>query len=258
LAFINIGFAVQDRIATITIDRPAVRNALDEPTAREIERALAEAEESRDVAVVVFTGGGEKVFVSGADLRDLQYRKARQVLEASLNRLFARIESFPKPTIASMNGHALGGGLELAMACDFRIAVSGARLGFPEVGLGILPGAGGTQRLPRLVGLGRAKELILTAEPVGAEEAQAIGLVTRVVPREDLARATRDLAGRIASLAPVALRLAKAALNLSARVPLDSGLAFEILSQAVLFDTRDRKEGIGAFLEKRKPRFQGE
>ncbi len=258
MAFINIGFTVQDRIATITIDRPASRNALDEPTVREIDRALMEAEENRDAAVLVFTGGGEKVFVSGADLRDLHFRRARQALEASLNHLFARIDAFPKPTIASMNGHALGGGMELALACDFRIAVSSAKLGFPEVGLGILPGAGGTQRLPRLVGLGRAKEMILTAEPIGAEQALAMGLVTRVVAREDLESATRDLAERIASRAPLALRLAKAALNLSARVSLDSGLAFETVSQSVLFETKDKREGISAFLEKRRPQFQGE
>jgi len=258
LAFINIGFTVQDRIATITIDRPDVRNAVDESTAVEIERALQEAEDSRDVAVVVFTGGGEKVFVSGADLKDLHHRRARQVLEACLNRLFSRIDGFTKPTIASMNGHALGGGMEMALACDFRIAVAGAKLGFPEVGLGILPGAGGTQRLPRLVGLGRAKELILTGDPVDAERALELGLVHRVVPREGLAAATAELAEKLASRAPVALRLAKAALNLSARVPLDSGLAFEVLSQTVLFETKDKKEGVSAFLEKRKPRFLGE
>jgi enoyl-CoA hydratase len=258
LAFINIGFTVQDRIATITIDRPDVRNAVDESTAVEIERALQDAEDSRDVAVVVFTGGGEKVFVSGADLKDLHHRRARQVLEACLNRLFARIDDFPKPTIAAMNGHALGGGMEMALACDFRIAVAGAKLGFPEVGLGILPGAGGTQRLPRLVGLGRAKELILTGDPVDAERALELGMVHRVVPRESLASATLELAEKLASRAPVALRLAKAALNLSARVPLDSGLAFEVLSQTVLFETKDKKEGVTAFLEKRKPKFQGE
>jgi enoyl-CoA hydratase len=136
--------------------------------------------------------------------------------------------------------------------------VTGSKLGFPEVGLGILPGAGGTQRLPRLVGLGRAKELILTADPVDAEQALALGLVNRVVSREELPGATRELAEKLASRAPVALRLAKAALNLSARVPLDSGLAFEVLSQTVLFETKDKKEGINAFLEKRKPKFQGE
>ncbi|HEU5181934.1 MAG TPA: enoyl-CoA hydratase-related protein [Candidatus Polarisedimenticolia bacterium] len=258
MAFINIGFSVQDRIATVTIDRPDVRNAVDESTAVEIERALQEAEDSRDVAVLVFTGGGEKVFVSGADLKDLHHRRARQVLEACLNRLFSRIDGFTKPTIAAMNGHALGGGMEMALACDFRIAVAGAKLGFPEVGLGILPGAGGTQRLPRLVGLGRAKELILTGDPVDAERALELGLVHKVVPREELAAATRELAEKLASRAPVALRLAKAALNLSARVPLDSGLAFEVLSQTVLFETKDKKEGVSAFLEKRKPRFQGE
>ncbi|MCI0659249.1 MAG: enoyl-CoA hydratase-related protein [Acidobacteria bacterium] len=258
MAFINIGFSVLDRIATITIDRPDVRNALDETTASEIERALDDSEQNRDVLVLVFTGGGDKVFVSGADLRDLQHRKSKQVLEACLNHLFARIDNSPKPTIASMNGHALGGGMELALACDFRIAVAGSKLGFPEVGLGILPGAGGTQRLPRLVGLGRAKELILTADPVDAEQALALGLVNRVVPREELAGATRALAEKLASRAPVALRLAKAALNLSARAPLDSGLAFEVLSQTILFETKDKKEGINAFLEKRKPKFQGE
>jgi len=258
MAFINIGFTVLDRIATLTIDRPDVRNALDEATAAEIESALTDAEENRDVVVVVFTGGGDKVFVSGADLRDLHHRKSKQVLEACLNRLCARIDAFPKPTIASMNGHALGGGMELALACDFRIAVTGAKLGFPEVGLGILPGAGGTQRLPRLVGLGRAKELILAADPVSAEQALGMGLVNRVVSREDLAAATRELAEKLASRAPVALRLAKAALNLAERVPLDSGLAFEVLSQTILFETKDKKEGIAAFLEKRKPVFKGE
>ncbi len=258
MAFMNIGFTVQDLIATITIDRPDVRNAVDEPTAAEIERALAEAEESRDVRVTVFTGGGEKVFVSGADLKDLHFRKSRQVLEACLNRLFSRIDAFPKPTIASLNGHALGGGMELALACDFRIAAAGAKLGFPEVGLGILPGAGGTQRLPRVVGLARAKEMILTADLTEAAQALGLGLVNRVVPREDLARTTRELAEKLAARAPVALRLAKSALNLSARVPLDSGLAFEVLSQTILFETKDKKEGIAAFLEKRKPRFEGE
>jgi enoyl-CoA hydratase len=258
VAFINIGYFVQDQVATITIDRPDVRNALDEATAEEIETALEETEKNRDAAVVVFTGGGEKVFVSGADLRDLQRRKSRQVLEACLNRLFARIDDFPKPTIAAMNGHAMGGGLELALACDFRIAVSGSRLGFPEVALGILPGAGGTQRLPRLIGLGRAKEMILTATPVDAEQALGIGLVTKVVPREELSAATRSLAEKLASNAPLALRLAKSALNLSSRVPLDAGLGFEVLSQSILFETKDKKEGIEAFLEKRKPRFQGE
>ncbi len=258
MAFINIGFSVQDRIATITIDRPDVRNAVDESTAVEIERALQEAEDNRDVAVVVFTGGGEKVFVSGADLKDLHHRRARQVLEACLNRLFSRIDSFIKPTIAAMKGHALGGGMEMALACDFRIAVAEAKLGFPEVGLGIIPGAGGTQRLPRLVGLGRAKELILTGDPVDAGRALELGLVHKVVPREHLAAATFELAEKLASRAPIALRLAKAALNLSARVPLDSGLAFEVLSQTVLFETKDKKEGVSAFLEKRKPRFQGE
>ncbi len=157
-----------------------------------------------------------------------------------------------------MNGHALGGGLELALACDFRIAVAGAKLGFPEVTLGILPGAGGTQRLPRVVGLGRAKELVLTGDLIDAEQALAIGLVNRVVARDELAGATQELAEKLSSRAPVALRLAKAALNLSARVPLDAGLEFEVLSQTVLFETKDKKEGISAFLEKRKPHFKGE
>lgn len=258
MAFLNIGFTIHEQTATITIDRPSVRNAVDETTAAEIQQALAEAEENREVAVVIFTGGGDKVFVSGADVKDLHYRKPRQVLEACLNHLFARIDAFPKPTIASMNGHALGGGMELALACDFRIAVEGARFGFPEVGLGILPGAGCRRRLPRIVGLARAKELILTGDPIPAEQACAIGLVHRVVPRSELAAATKELADKLASRGPVAVRLAKAALNLSARVPLDAGLAFEVVAQTVLFETKDKKEGIAAFLDKRKPQFKGE
>jgi enoyl-CoA hydratase len=258
MTYERILYDAKNGIATITVNRENVRNAIDRRTAEEIGDAISRASEDRAAGVVVFRGAGEKAFVAGADIRDLAAGTAPDVLEACHSRLYAAIEACPRVTIAAINGHALGGGLELALACDLRVAAREATFGFPEVGLGILPGAGGTQRLPRLVGLGRAKEMILTGEPIDADEALRIGLVNRVVPRAKLEAAVRELASKILARGPVALRLAKAALNVSARVDLASGLEFEILAQTVLFGTKDREEGVRAFLEKRKPEFRGE
>lgn len=255
--FHNIRLDRSDGLATLTIDRPAVRNALDRATADEMSAALEELRGDDALRVLVITGGGDKVFVSGADIKDLKSRTFRQGLEGCNNALFAAIEAFERPVVAAINGHALGGGLELALACDIRVAVDEARFGFPEVGLGIMPGAGGTQRLPRLVGTGKARELILTGDLIDAVEAHRIGLVNRLVPRAELAAAVAALVDKLKSRGPMALRMAKMSLNAAARMPMDAGLQMEILAQSILFETSDKDEGLDAFLEKRPPRFEG-
>ncbi|MDZ4805602.1 MAG: enoyl-CoA hydratase-related protein [Candidatus Eisenbacteria bacterium] len=257
MPFNRIRLEVSNGLATLTIDRPDVRNALDRATADEMSAALVQLRRDDSLRVLVITGGGDKVFVSGADIKDLKSRTIRQGLEGCNNALFAAIEAFERPVVAAINGHALGGGLELALACDIRVAVEEARFGFPEVGLGIMPGAGGTQRLPRVVGMGRAKELILTGDLIDAAEAHRIGLVNRVVPRVEFAAAVAALVDKLKSRGPMALRLAKMSLNAAARVSMDAGFQLEILAQSVLFETSDKDEGLDAFLEKRPPKFEG-
>jgi enoyl-CoA hydratase len=254
----RIHLEIEDGVATATVDRPAARNALDAETVQEFHRALDVIGADPSVRVLVVTGAGDQVFVAGADVRTLLARSTGDVLAAANNRLFARVEALPFPTIAAINGWALGGGLELALACDLRIASANAKLGLPETGLGILPGAGGTQRLPRIVGLGAAKEMILAGTIHDAESALRIGLVSRVVPPAELPAAVRELSGKIAKRAPVALRLAKLALNASSNVPADWGQQLEIVAQTVLNSTADVKEGMTAFLEKRPAEFRGE
>ncbi len=245
-------------VARLTIDRPEARNAIDRETIAEVREALAKIREDESTRVLIVTGAGDKVFVSGADVRTLLARTTNDVLEAGNNRLFREIEELPIPTIAAVNGFALGGGMELALACDLRIASSNAKLGLPETGLGILPGAGGTQRLPRIVGLGIAKEMVLTGRILDAEEALRVGLVNRVVPPAELLPAAHELARAIAARAPVAMRLAKWSLNSASAAPLPVGLDFEIVAQTVLNATDDMKEGMNAFLEKRPAKFRGE
>lgn len=248
---------IEGHSLVVTINRPEVRNALAPQTLAELSRVASEAAADPGVRAVIFTGGGEKAFASGADIRALRERTTLDNLVSAPQESFQVIAELPKPTIAAVNGYALGGGCELAMACDIRIAADTARFGLPEVGLGIMPGAGGTQRLARLVGLGKAKELIFTGAIIEAEEALRIGLVNRVVPAGELLAAALAMAEQIASRAPISIRLAKAALNLGANVDIRSGLAFECLAQAILFGTQDKLEGTAAFLEKRAPRFQG-
>jgi enoyl-CoA hydratase len=253
----NILVAVEDRIATLTINRPKVRNALNLETVDECHAALAALAADTGVGVLVITGAGESAFVSGADINDIKARGLMDGLAAINSSLFAAIERFPKPTIAAVNGYALGGGCELALACDIRIAADSAKFGQPELGLGIIPGAGATQRLPRIVGMGWAKHLVLTGEIIDAKQALAIGLVTSVEPASQLQVRVRELARRILRQGPLAARLAKLALNASARVDLDSGLLIETLAQAICYDSEDKLEGTSAFLEKRKPKFEG-
>jgi len=246
------------RVAVLRVNRPSVRNALDLATVREMTAAVAALSADDSVGAIVLTGAGTAVFVSGADINDIRARTRDDGLAAINSTLFAAIDKCQKVTIAAVNGLALGGGCELALACDLRIAAEHARFGQPEVALGIIPGAGATQRLPRLVGLGRAKHLILTGEAIDARTALAWGLVSAVVPGDDLEAQALALAERVLSRGPLAIRLAKLALNASARVDLDSGLLIETLAQAICFESADKQEGTAAFLEKRPPRFTGE
>ena len=248
---------VSESIATLTIDRPDVRNALDLATVQECHRALEALAANTDAGVLIITGGGETAFVSGADINDIRARGRDEGLAAINSSLFAAIDRFPRPTIAAINGYALGGGCELALACDIRIASDTAKFGQPELGLGIIPGAGATQRLPRIIGMGRAKHLILTGDIIDAKQALDIGLVSAVTPPGQLQIRAREMAKKILRQGPLAARLAKVALNASARVDMDSGLLIETLAQALCYSSDDKIEGTTAFLEKRKAKFTG-
>ena len=253
----TINVDVSESIATLTIDRPDVKNALDRATVNAFRAALRSLADDERAGVLVITGAGESAFVSGADINDIRARGRDEGLAAINSTLFTEVERFPRPTIAAVNGYALGGGCELALACDIRIASDTAKFGQPELGLGIIPGAGATQRLPRIVGMGRAKHLILTGDIIDAKQALEIGLVTAVAPPGQLAVRARELAKRILRQGPLAAKLAKLALNASARVDLDSGLLIETLAQAICYSSDDKIEGTTAFLEKRKARFSG-
>ena len=253
----NISVDVGAQIATLTIDRPEVRNALNLETVNEMHEALRALGARDDVGVLIITGAGDQAFVSGADINDIRARTLEDGLAAINSSLFAALEHFPRPTIAAINGYALGGGCELALACDIRIASEAARFGQPELNLGIIPGAGATQRLPRIIGWGRAKHFVLTGEIIDAQQALEMGLVSALAPAAELMPRARDIASRVLRKGPLAARLAKLALNASARVDLDSGLLIETLAQAICYDSDDKREGATAFLEKRQPKFRG-
>lgn len=250
--------AVEEGIGRITINRPDARNALNTQVLGDVRQALAEFRHDRQVGVVVFTGAGERAFAAGADIGELRERTALDALASVMQGVYDEIEAYEKPTIAAVNGLALGGGCELAMACDVRVASRNARFGLPEVTLAIIPGAGGTQRLSRLVGKGRAIEMILTGQIIDAEEAHRIGLVTQVAGDEGLMDKVRTTSATILSRGPLAVRLAKLAVQTGFETDQKTGLVIERLAQAVLFDTEDKREGTTAFLEKREPRFRGE
>lgn len=250
--------SIENGIAVVTINRPEVRNAVDKETWGLLRKTLENLDSNRDVRAIIVTGAGEKAFVAGADLNSLKVRSVLETLDSENNAVVRAIEKVSKPTIAAINGYCLGGGCEIALACDIRIAAEKAKIGQTELNVGILPGAGGTQRLRNLVGQGKAMEMILTGEPVSAQEAYEIGLVNKVVPLDKLMEEAMSMAKKIAEKSPVVTKLAKRAIQNGADLPIDTGLLIEILSQSVVFSTKDHLEGINAFLEKRKPEYTGE
>lgn len=248
-----------DGVATVTIDRPDARNALDATVRSELLEALAAVEDGDDVRVVVLTGSKESgAFVAGADVSELRDRDLLAQREATNNpRVYEAVANLEQPVIAAVNGHALGGGCELAQACDIRIARADATLGQPEIDLGLMPGGGATQRLPRLVGPGQAAKLVLTGELVDAAEARSIGLVDEVHDADDFEDRVYELAGAMAEKSPVALVYATRALRASYRLDLEAGIEYETELFFQLFATEDKQEGLDAFFEDRDPKWEG-
>ncbi len=259
MSYQNILFDVKDRIAYLTVNRPQVLNALNWQTMQELEDAFLEVRGDDAVGGVILTGAGEKSFVAGADIKELATQTPVGAKEFSVasQRILHLIEHFPKPVIAAVNGYCLGGGCELAMACHMRVAAENARFGQPEVNLGIIPGNGGTQRLPRLVGKGRALELILTGNLIDAQEAYRMGLVNKVTSPDELLAAAEALLRTIFGKGPVAVKLALEAVNHGLELPLEEGIQLEANLFGLCFATEDMKEGTTAFIEKRKPEFKG-
>jgi len=258
MALENVLIEKRGRVAIVTINRPDKLNALNIATRSDILAAFDQLEKDDEVRVVVVTGAGEKAFIAGADINEfagMTAVKQRAVMKG--RRAFDAVEDFPKPVIAMINGFALGGGCELALACDIRIASTKAKLGQPEIKLGIIPGGGGTQRLTRLIGEGKAMELTLTGDMISAEEAERLGLVNHVFAPEELEVKTMELANRIAELSPIALAMAKASVKNAARLNLREGLDSEVDLFALCFSSEDKEEGVRAFIEKRKPEFKG-
>jgi enoyl-CoA hydratase len=255
----NVVVKKENNIAVLSINRPDALNALNYDTLTDIKTAFKSLSEDEEVAVVIITGAGEKAFVAGADIkemRDMTPLEARQFMLYGQS-VFNMIDSLPKPTIAAVNGFALGGGTELALSCDMILASEKARFGLPEVTLGIHPGFGGTQRLPRLIGAAKAKELIFTGKMIGAAEAEKVGLVNKVVAPDKLHEEAKALAEDILKNGQVAIRLVKSAINAGLDTTLEKGLAYEAETQGLAFSTEDKNEGLSAFMEKRKPKFKG-
>lgn len=254
----NVTLEKEGRIAVVTINRPKALNALNSATLKDIDTAIDEIEKDDEVLAIVLTGSGEKAFVAGADITEMKNLNTIEGRKfGSLgNKVFRRLENLEKPVVAAINGFALGGGCELSMACDIRIASQKAKFGQPEVGLGITPGFGGTQRLARLIGLGMAKELIYTGKTINAEEAFRIGLVNKVVEPEKLLEEAKALVNSIAAQAPIAVKLCKAAINRGMQCDIDTALMYESEVFGECFSTEDQKEGMSAFVEKREKNFK--
>jgi enoyl-CoA hydratase len=246
-------------IVTVTLNRPKQLNAINQTMVRELDELAAGLERDAGARVVIVTGAGDRAFLAGADITEFQGQTAVDALGFGqrIQRLYSRIEALPQVTIAAVNGFALGGGCELVQCCDLVLAAEGARFGQPEINLGVIPGAGGTQRLARQVGLHRAKALNLLGEMIDAQEAYRIGLVNRVVPADRLLAEARALAEKLVGKPPVALRLIKEAMNEGYDLDLLKGLAIEAKAFAIAFSTEDKAEGVAAFLEKRQAAFKG-
>ncbi len=258
----TILYSIVDSVALVQLNRPDRMNTLGGTMKEDLETVFFDVlRNNPEVRCVVLTGVGERAFCAGADIKERAANRPHPpeyfIRQQKTHDLFRRIETFERPVIAAINGVALGGGLELALCADIRIAAEHARLGLTEVNLGVLPAAGGTQRLPRLIGESRAKELIFTGRMIEAPEAEDIGLISEVVPKEDLMEEAMSLAKTIASKPPLSVTFAKNAINTGMQVGMDAGLEYERYAASMLIDSEDRKEGMQAFLEKRKPVFKG-
>ncbi len=253
----NIVLEKEEHLAIVTINRPKALNALNSETLKDLDLVLEDLEKDSNIYCVILTGSGEKAFVAGADISEMKDLSEEEGKNFGLlgNKVFRRLEKLDKPVIAAISGFALGGGCELAMACDIRIASEKARFAQPEAGLGITPGFGGTQRLPRLVGEGKAKELIYTCAMVKADEALRIGLVNKVVPLENLMEEAKAMANAIMANAPIAVKLCKDAINRGMQVDIDEAIEIEAEDFGKCFATEDQKEGMTAFIEKRAKNF---
>lgn len=248
----------EGRVAILTINRPDKLNALNQQVRDRVLELLDEIETDESVGAIVITGAGEKSFIAGADIGEFEGRSPFDQREAMRSpRIFDVMSSFPKPVIAMVNGFCLGGGCELAASCDIRVAADSARFGQPEIKLGLIPGGGGTQRLPQLIGPGQAMRLILSGEMISAGEAREIGLVEVVVPAAELREATLQLAATIAAKSPLTLRIAKEAVRASQRMPVEEGVLYERDLFCLCFSTEDKAEGVQAFLEKRQAKWNG-
>lgn len=255
----NLLFDVEDGVATITFNRPKALNAMNSETMCELLDAAMRCKTDDSIKVIILTGAGEKAFIAGADISQMVNMRAQEALAfmEQGHELYRMIETMPKPVIAAVNGFALGGGTEISMCADFRYASENARFGQPEILIGLIPGWGGTQRLPRLIGFGRAKELIMGGEQINAQRAYEIGLVNKVFPADQLIPETKKFAAKMAKLPGFALKMAKHAINFGYDLALDNAGRLECECCAQCFSTDDQKEGMKAFLEKRKPNFTG-
>ena len=260
MGFSNIQYRVEDGVGILTVDRPKALNALNKETIKEICSVLTEAKESKTVRVLIVTGSGEKAFIAGADINEINDLGLKDALDflSTGNRMNFEIETLGIPTIAAINGLALGGGCELAMACSLRVVSETARLGLPELGLGVIPGYGGTQRLARLIGKGRALWYLLTGDMIDAQKAVEMGLANLIVKPEKLMEESLAVAKRISSKGPLAVKMALLAVKYGSEMDLESGLVLESALTNLVIASEDKKEGIAAFFEKRKPQYKGE
>jgi len=254
MAYESIIFEKEDNIAIITFNRPDARNAVNNQVRAEFTAAIAEVEADNDIKVMILTGSG-KAFASGVDIKE--FNKTTPYHAHNLFRLGERVEKLPKPVIAAVNGFCLGGGNEIALGCDIIIASERAKFGQPELNIGVIPGGGATQRLPRMIGVCRAKELIFTSDIITAEEALKLGMINRVVPEDQLMPTAKEIAKKIATKSPAALKLAKQAINYGMQTSLEAGLKYEYELYSLSLSLEDKVEGVNAFIEKRAPKFVG-